>query len=108
MSAVNVASNTQSIIVPFLCKAHAQVRAANGAKRTEHKEIKMTCPTCYMDFPAKEIETHADVCAEMFDPVGSVNFESRTEIADDNDEPELVIEQASVTVNVNGQEILRK
>ena len=107
VSPVNVASNTQSI-VPFLCKADAQVGVANGAKGTEHKEIKMTCPTCYMDFPAQEIEAHADVCAEQFDPVGSVNFESRTEIADDKDEPELVIEQASVTVNVNGTGNLEK
>ena len=53
----------------------------------------MTCPTCYLDFSVSEIETHADACAEQFDPVGTVIIDLESETQDDQDE--LISEQIS-------------
>ena len=47
----------------------------------------LSCPTCYLDFPTKEIERYADVCTEKFDPIGYVNFEPRAVTAGDKEEP---------------------
>ena len=98
ISSVNVPSNTQSIM-PFLCNADAlaDASAAVNSPSLEHKVVKATCPTCYLDFSISEIETHADVCAEQFDPVGTVNIEVESAIPDD--QGEIEIEQVSTIDN---------
>jgi hypothetical protein len=52
----------------------------------EHKEVRATCPMCYLDLPIHEIEAHTDVCAEQIDPVGTVNMELESEMPDNQDE----------------------
>ena len=91
ISSVSVPSNTQSII-PFLSNAVASQDRVNN-QSLEQKDVKMTCPTCYLDFSVSEIETHADACAEQFDPVGTVIIDLESETQDNQDE--LVSEQIS-------------
>ena len=83
-------SNTQSII-PFLCNSDASADVHNQS--LQHKEVRATCPTCYLDLPIREIEAHTDVCAEQIGPVGTVNMELESEMPDDQDE--IVSEQVA-------------
>ena len=65
----SVSENTQPIR-PFCFNIDDQ--HDDEVNQEEVKEIKSTCPLCYLSFPLNEIETHADVCAQEFDPVGTV------------------------------------
>ncbi len=96
-------SSTQSSILPFLNANTSTDTVANQS--CERRELKATCPTGYLDFPICEIEVHADVCAEQFDPVGTVNVELESETPDDQDE--LVSEQVS-TIRNDGSGMLGK
>ena len=68
---VSVVQNSQPIR-PFLVPE--EVGQSTSAQSTQEiTDSQMTCPTCYCKFPLSEIERHADLCVETFDPVGVVN-----------------------------------
>ena len=71
---VSVVKNSQPIR-PFLVPEEVgQLTSAQSAQSTqETTDSQMTCPTCYCKFPLSEIERHADLCVETFDPVGVVS-----------------------------------
>jgi hypothetical protein len=95
----NFPNNTQSII-PFLYNSDDSADTVQN-QSLEHKEVRATCPTCYLDFPIREIEAHADVCAEQFDPVGTVNVELESETLDAQDE--IVREQVATIDDGSGK-----
>lgn len=78
----SVVKNSQPIR-PFLCNADIEPDVIIQLS-TEERDGKVTCPSCYLDFPVNEIESHADICADRFDPVGIVS--AVLEVQDDDEE----------------------
>jgi hypothetical protein len=104
---LSILKNTQPIR-PFLFNNENDDYIPPDAKctyqSTTQKNATVACPTCYQLFPVGEIETHADVCASQFDPIGTVNLETESEIPGDEDMHLLCLEnplQAPITGDKN-------
>ena len=102
---LSILKNTQPIR-PFLFNNENYIPPDTKCtyQSTTEKNVTVACPTCYQLFPVGEIETHADVCASQFDPIGTVNLETESEIPGDEDMHLLCLEnplQAPITGDKN-------
>ena len=53
-------------IIPYLSSN------SNSTLCQSREEVSALCPICYQSFPVEVIASHADLCAQAFDPIGEI------------------------------------
>jgi hypothetical protein len=88
---------TQTSIVSFL-----ETNVSADTIPNQSCEPKARCPTCYLDFPIHDIESHADACADQFDPVGIAHIDLQSEMLNEQDESVMEKSPVSTTIDDDG------
>lgn len=78
-------SSTQPSIVPILVDDNTSIQEPANQNT-------VVCPVCFNRFNANEIAQHADMCADLFDPVGNISDDNDKQNDDKEDELNDVLE----------------